>query len=102
MSTPDRLKETYVRLRELAKAYSVDIMTAGQACAEATDRQWLIQDWCDNSKTGKPGEMDWMIGVSKLDDTHTRYISICKNKLKDGAEGKHVVLIEPQLSRYKG
>ena len=55
----------------------------------------------DNSKTGKPGELDYAIGIGVQDQaSDTRYISIVRNKLKDGAHGKHTVILNASKARY--
>lgn len=100
----DRLKELYRRFRELAKQYKVDILTVGQAGATAEGKKWLQLDDMDNSKTGLPGELDYAIGIGKIndeDDDGVRYIHLCKQKLNQGVHGKHVVLMEPLIARYK-
>lgn len=99
--TVEKLKALYNHYRELAKGYDVDILTAGQASAEAHGRKWLEYTHMENSKTGKPGELDYAIGIGKtLDDETARYIHICKNKMKEGVHGKHTVLIDTARARY--
>jgi hypothetical protein len=100
----ERLAELYRRMRELAKQYSVDIVTLGQAGATAEGKKWLQQDDVDCSKTGLMGELDYAIGIGKVNDEEDdglRYIHLCKQKLNLGVHGKHVVLMEPLVARYK-
>ena len=97
-----RLKELYRQFRELAKEFDVAIVTVGQASAEAEGKKWLTMDYMDNSKVGKPGEMDLIIGIGKTNaegEENIRYIHVAKNKLN----GKHIkasVLIDTEKARY--
>ena len=60
----------------------------------------------DGSKTLKPGEFDYIIGIGKkLDDMHTdqenlRYLHLCKNKLGTGMHAKIEVTFDPTRARY--
>ena len=97
-----RLKELYRKLRELAKETKAAIVTVGQASAEAEGRKWLTMDMMDNSKVGKPGEMDWIIGIGKTDkedEQNLRFINIAKNKLK-GHHTKSSVIFDGEKARY--
>ncbi len=97
-----RLKELYRKLRELAKETKAAIVTVGQASAEAEGRKWITMDMMDNSKVGKPGEMDWIIGIGKTDkddEANLRFLHIAKNKLK-GKHGKHSVVFDGEKARY--
>ena len=97
-----RLKELYRKLRELAKETKAAIVTVGQASAEGEGKKWLTMDMMDNSKVGKPGEMDWIIGIGKTekeDEQNLRFINIAKNKLK-GHHTKSSVIFDGEKSRY--
>lgn len=96
----DRLGALYMRLRELVKTYpKLDILCAGQASAEAANQRWLRVDWMSESKTSKPAELDYAIGIGALlENEDTRYINICKNK--SGNHGKFEVGIERFIGRY--
>jgi replicative DNA helicase len=97
-----RLKELYRKLRELAKETKAAIITVGQAGAEAEGKKWLTMDMMDNSKVGKPGEMDIIIGIGKTDkddEQNLRFIGIAKNKIK-GKHGRHSVVFDGEKSRY--
>lgn len=98
----ERLKALYGKFRELAKQYDCDIITAGQADMQAHGRKWLELTNMDNSKTGKPGELDYAIGIGKIFGgvENVRFVNVCKNKMKDGAHGKHEVLMTPAIARY--
>jgi replicative DNA helicase len=102
-STP-RLKELYRKFRELAKVYNIDIITAGQASAEAEGKRWLQLDHMDNSKTGKPGELDYAIGIGKTHDESSddfRFIALPKNKMATGKHSKTMVIFDSLSGRYK-
>lgn len=98
----DRLTAIYQRLRELVKTYpKLDILAAGQASAEAANRKWLQLDWMSESKTGKPGELDYAIGIgAQIEHQDTRYITICKNKMHNGNHGQWVVNFDHNIGRY--
>lgn len=103
-SQTDRLQRLYQYYRELAKKYNCDIITAGQASGEAEGRKWLLMEHMNNSKTGKPGELDYAIGIGVSfaeGDEELRYIHMCKNKMHNGAHGKHTVLFDSSKARYK-
>ena len=99
----ERLKKLYGKFRELAKQYGCDIITAGQANAEAEGKKYIRLTHMDNSKTGKPGELDFAIGIGALlgDVANTtRFINVCKNKLHNGAKGKFEVHFDALIARY--
>lgn len=99
----ERLKKLYGKFRELAKIYGCDIITAGQANAEAAGKKYLELTHMDNSKTGKPGELDYAIGIGALLGdvaNSTRFIHVCKNKLSNGFKGKHEVHFDALVARY--
>lgn len=106
VSLVERLKALYGKFRELAKQYDCDILTAGQASYLAEGKKWFQTDWMDNSKTGKPGELDYAIGIGKLNDNFgtnqesIRYITICKNKMADGNHGRYEVWLDVAIARY--
>lgn len=100
----DRLQKLYQKFRELAKEFNCDIITAGQANGEAEGRKWLLMEHMNNSKTGKPGELDYAIGIGcsfAEGDEELRFIHLCKNKMKDGHHGKFTVLFDSTKARYK-
>ena len=108
MSQADRLQRLYQHYRELAKKYNADIITAGQCSGEGEGKKWLTMDMMNNSKTGKPGELDVAIGIGATHEEQTqeddgvpmnRYIHVCKNK--HGPHGKAAVLFDATKARYK-
>lgn len=99
----ERLKVLYGMFREIAKEYNCDIITAGQASSDAEGRQYLDLSMMDNSKTGKPGELDYAIGIGYCPEEgkeSIRYIHIAKNKMKNGVHGRHIVVFDPTRARY--
>ena len=81
----ERLKETYVVAREIAKRNKALVWAVSQANYEAHDRQWIDYSMLDNSRTGKAGEADIIIGIGKTGSSEVentvRHICISKNKL---------------------
>jgi replicative DNA helicase len=104
------LKSIYVWARELAKQYA-PIIAICQAGASGEGKRWLTMGDVDNSKTGKQGEADWILGIGKVQDEgleSVRYLHLSKNKLlgdadADGAmrHGKWEVRIRPEVARYE-
>ena len=58
----ERLKETYVLAREIAKRNKLLVWAVSQASYDAHDRQFIDYAMLDNSRTGKAGEADIIIG----------------------------------------
>ena len=81
----ERLKETYVSAREIAKRNTCLVWAVSQASYDAHDRQFIDYAMLDNSKTGKTGEADIIIGIGKTGssevDNVVRHICISKNKI---------------------
>ena len=81
----ERLKETYVVAREIAKRNKLLLWAVSQASYDAHDRQWIDYSMLDNSRTGKAGEADIIIGIGKTGSSEVentvRHICISKNKL---------------------
>lgn len=56
--------------------------------------------------TGKPGELDYAIGIGKsVDDVDNpvcsiRYVSLCKNKMNEGKHGKYEVVFNASCALY--
>lgn len=103
MATHERLKRVYGIFRELAKEYNCDIITAGQASAAGEGVKWLSLDMMDNSKTGKPGELDYAIGIGYANEEGReamRYLHLAKNKMKNGVHGRYFVRFDALRARY--
>ena len=104
-----RLHEIYKWLRELAKVYC-PIISIGQADATGKNSMYLDESQMANSKTAKPSELDFVIGIGRIDKEgydNVRYIFVSKNKLRGDAntmEGlRHIkceVLLTPAISVY--
>lgn len=105
-STVERLKVLYGKFRELAKKYDIPVITVGQASAEAENVKWLSLNHMDFSKTGKPGELDWAIGIGKLQKDvdngieSVRYISLSKNKMRTGKHSHTSVYFNSDCALY--
>jgi replicative DNA helicase len=103
------LTAAYQWAREQAKTYC-PVIGVCQAGATAENKKYLSMDDIAESKTGKAGEADWILGIGKVHDDHNpnkRYLSILKNKLtgdEDTIEelrhGKVEVEICPTIARY--
>ena len=97
----ERLKETYVTAR--AKRNSCLVWAVSQASYDAHDRQFIDYAMLDNSKTGKAGEADVIIGIGKTGssevDNIVRHICVSKNKV-NGWHGMINVQIDVQKGVY--
>lgn len=103
MAQHERLKRVYGIFRELAKEFNCDIITAGQASASAEGLRWLSLDMMDNSKTGKPGELDYAIAIGFSPEEGKeamRFLHLAKNKMKNGVHGKYFVRFDALRARY--
>lgn len=105
------LHEIYKWGRELAKTYC-PIITVGQADNTGHNSMYLDESQMADSKTAKPSELDFIIGIGRIDKQgyeNVRYINIPKNKCrgsKDTVEadrhGKFETVLVPHLSIYQG
>ena len=97
----ERLKETYVTAREIAKRNQLLMWAVSQASYDAHDRQFIDYSMLDNSRTGKAGEADVIIGIGKTGssevDNIVRHICISKNK-NNGWHG----MINAQIDVHRG
>lgn len=102
-----RLQMIYAKLRELSKKHDCHILTVGQASVAAENRKWLHPSDLDSSKTLKPGEFDYIIGIGKIftdpmsGQEQIRYIHLCKNKLGTGQHAQLEVLFDPSRALYR-
>lgn len=104
------LKAIYQWARELAKKYG-PVIGVCQAGGSGEDKKWLTMNDVDNSKTGKQGEADFILGIGKIHEPgmeYLRYLHLSKNKLPGDTDGdpqmrhgKWQVLITPEIARYK-
>ncbi len=96
------LKAIYVWARQLAQQYAPSIAIC-QAGITGEHKRWLTMGDVDNSKTGKQGEADFILGIGKVPDEGlegVRYLHLSKNKLK-GTHSKWEVRIKPEIGRYE-
>lgn len=104
------LAEIYKWAREIAKEFA-PVLSVGQADATAHNRKWLDEAQMADSKTGKPSELDFIIGIGRTDDEgmkYVRHLSIPKNKLRgdegtleEHRHGKFDVILHPDVSIYE-
>ena len=97
----ERLKEIYVLAREVAKRNNLLMWAISQASYDAHDRAFIDYAMLDNSKTGKAGEADVIIGLGKTGssevENNVRHICISKNKI-NGWHG----MINAQIDKDRG
>ena len=96
--------------REVAKTYA-PVIAISQADAGGFNKKYLTELDMADSKTAKPAELDFLIGIGRTDDAgyeYVRYLNIPVNKLpssqyKDEKDrhGKFQTIIVPELSIYK-
>lgn len=99
----EKLKEIYLQARELAKRNDCLVWGISQASAEAEGMASVEYQYLDNSKTGKAGEADLIIGIGKRMDEAgyrgTRYVCISKNK-QNGWHGTIQCKMDMYRARY--
>ena len=97
----------YAKLREISKKYDVHVLTVGQASQSAENKKWLLPTDLDSSKTLKPGEFDYIIGIGKLfgdsisGAVDIRYMHLCKNKLGTGNHAQFEAIIDTSRALYR-
>jgi hypothetical protein len=94
----ERLKEIYLQAREIAKKNKCLVWGVSQASAEADGMRSVEYQYLDNSKTGKAGEADLIIGIGKRGDgegehNFVRHLCVSKNK-QNGWHGTVDVMID--------
>jgi replicative DNA helicase len=105
-----KMKAIYIWARELAKKYC-PVIGVCQAGGTAEGKKYLNMNDVDSSHTAKQSECDFMIGIGASNtegDEFSRYLSICKNKLRGDFDtqpelrhGKMPIIIEPMIARYR-
>lgn len=106
-----RLHEIYKWARELAKKYC-PLISVGQASTSGHNTMLLDETDLASSKTGKPSELDFILGIGRIDKVgyeNVRYLSLPKNKLRGDKDTvtsmRHIrgqpVLLNPDLSYYE-
>ena len=96
--------------REAAKTYA-PVLAISQADAGGFNKKYLTELDMADSKTAKPAELDFLIGIGRTDEAgyeYVRYLNIPVNKLpasqyKDEKDrhGKFQTIIMPELSLYR-
>tara|TARA_R110002074_G_scaffold100776_1_gene217679 strand:+ start:1078 stop:2298 length:1221 start_codon:yes stop_codon:yes gene_type:complete len=97
----ERLKELYVSGRELAKRNDCLVWAVSQANYEAHQRKIIDFSMMDNSRTGKAGEADVILGIGKglgVED-NTRFLTISKNKV-NGWHGTAHAFLDIATGKY--
>ena len=79
--TDEKLKEVYVRTREIAKRHGCLIWAVSQASYEAQNLHEVSYEHLDNSRTGKAGEADIILGIGVGEGDNARTLHVSKNKL---------------------
>lgn len=103
------LTAIYEWARSLAGTYApvIGVCQAGQS---GDGKRWLTMNDVANSKTGKQGAADFILGIGKAPDDgleQYRYLHLSKNKLQGDPDtlpamrhGRWEVLIQPEIARY--
>jgi hypothetical protein len=98
-----RLQILYNQYRDLANEHDCSIITLGQADNNAENRKYLNLNNLDSSKVAIQGELDWCLGIGKVDAEgfeEVRYLSNVKNKLT-GRYGKGEVTFDISKCRFR-
>ncbi len=98
------LEKAATEARNLAKRYSLLVVSVTQAGESAEGKAILGRDDIDFSKTGIPAQVDLMIGIgadSTMEAHGIRTISLPKNKLS-GRHDHFVCTINPALGQVIG
>ena len=96
----ERLKELYCRTRELAKRNNVAGGAVSQASYEAEGRAEINYSMLDNSRTGKAGEADIIIGIGVAEEENFRTVKLSKNKI-NGWHGSIVMFMDHERGTYQ-
>lgn len=102
-STHERLREIYIRTRELGKRFNVAPIAISQLSAEAEGKLNVTLDQFENSRTGKAAEGDLIIGIGKrnnAEDELLRQINVLKNKVT-GIHSHPMARLRSEISRYE-
>jgi hypothetical protein len=97
-----RLQILYNTYRDLANEHDCSIITLGQADNNAENRKYLNLNNLDASKVAIQGELDWCLGIGRVDAEgfeEVRYLSNVKNKLT-GRYGRGEVTFDIQKCRF--
>ena len=104
------LGKIYFWARQMAAEFGT-VIAASQASDSAEGKRWLHQNDLANSKTSKPAEVDWLLGIGKTHEEalrNIRHFHIIKNKLEGDEQtieeyrhGKFDMLFQSEISRYE-
>jgi replicative DNA helicase len=103
------LGKIYIWARQLAAEFG-PVIGASQAAESAEGKRWLEQNDFANSKTSKPAEGDWILGIGKTHEPalkDIRHFHIIKNKLEgdentieEYRHGKFDMRLESEIATY--
>lgn len=89
--------------RELAKQYNCAIICLAQAVGTASNKKVLTLDHIYGSRVAIQGELDFAIGIGSRDEPEyekSRWLNVCKNKLKNGDKGMVHVTFEKDTVEF--
>ena len=98
----ERLKALYVQAREICKKANCLVWATSQASYNGENRQLITYAMLDNSRTGKAGEADFIIGIGKpseVDTDGTRILNVSKNKV-NGWHGYVTCRMDYMIGRF--
>ena len=98
----EKLKALYVQSREICKKANCLVWAVSQASYNGENRQLITYAMLDNSRTGKAGEADFIIGIGKpseVDTDGTRILNISKNKV-NGWHGYVTCRMDYMIGRF--
>ncbi len=95
----ERLKELYCRTREIAKHNDIATWAISQASFEAEGRHEINYSMLDNSRTGKAGEADIILGIGLAEEEDFRTVKFSKNKI-NGWHGSLVMMLDGERGVY--
>jgi len=104
-----QLGEAYKWARRMAHEFG-PVIGVSQASESAEGKRWLQMSDIADSKTSKPAEADWILGVGKTHEEalkEVRHFHIIKNKgdsfetIEAIRHGKFDVIIHPAQGRYE-
>lgn len=96
----EQLETTYQNARVLASRYNCLVIAVSQANDSASDKMVLKSNMLANSRIGKAGAADLILGIGMRDvEDDTRCITICKNKI-NGVHKKVYCKIDAARARY--
>lgn len=103
-NTADKLKALYERARVLAKTADCLVVAVSQASADAENKHIIKYNDLENSKTGKAGEADVIIGIGSKGElsaerSQLRTLTLSKNKI-NGWLGSESALFDRHANQW--